>query len=195
MGLIAKGGGGGDYELIPEDNHLARCVQIIDIGTQEGGDYGPKHQIVIGWELPGEMRVYDEAIGEQPAMMSKFYTLSLADRANLRHDLESWRGKSFTAEELEGFDLKHLLGVPCLLQVIHKTGKDGKTRAQIGSISKLPKGMECPPQISKHRLFDLEDPDMSMYAELPEWLQARIRAAVEWSDTMAEINDEEQLAF
>lgn len=192
MGLVAKDSGGGDYELLPEDNHTARCVQIIDIGTQES-DYGAKRQCVIGWEIPGELRTYDEAEGEQPAMISKFYTLSLASKSNLRHDLESWRGKAFLPEELAGFDLTHLLGVPCLLQVIHKTGKDGKTRAVIGNISKVPKGIEVPAQILPSRVFDMDERDMNVFAELPEWLQNKIKESNEWKTETGE--GEEELSF
>jgi len=38
-------------------------------------------------------------------MISKRYTMSLGEQSTLRKDLESWRGKKFTPEELQGFDL------------------------------------------------------------------------------------------
>ena len=34
MGLIARDSGGGDYKPAPAGNHIARCVQVIDLGTQ-----------------------------------------------------------------------------------------------------------------------------------------------------------------
>jgi len=104
--------------------HKAICYGVYDLGTQFNETFGNKnHKVLLQWELP-EARIDIQKDGEDlnlPRAQSKIYTLSLHEKANLRKDLESWRGKSFTATELEGFDLKNLLGVDCQLQVIHKT--------------------------------------------------------------------------
>ncbi len=71
----------------------------------------------------------------------KRYTLSLHENASLRKDLENWRGKKFTEEELQGFDLEKLLGVNALITVVHSQGADGKTYSNIAAVSKLMKGM------------------------------------------------------
>lgn len=173
MSIIASDNGGGDFELIPEDQHIARCILIADIGTQDG-DFGPKRQVILGWELPEVRRTFDETKGEEPAMISKFYTLSLNEKANLRHDLESWRGKSFSADELAGFDIENLAGVPCLLQVNHKAGKDGTVRAKVASIAKIPKGMTVPDLELPIKIYSVAAHDEAVYASLPEWIQKRI---------------------
>ncbi len=106
MGLIAKTTGGSDMTPAPEGTHLARCVQVVDKGTQVSDFYKKAyHKVMIGWELPEELNPDDENL---PYLVWGHYTVSLSDNANLRHMLESWRGKRFTAEELDGFNLRNI---------------------------------------------------------------------------------------
>ncbi|MCP4786223.1 MAG: hypothetical protein GY903_17145 [Fuerstiella sp.] len=178
MTLIVKDTGGTDFEPIPEDQHIARCVLLADVGTQKT-PFGTKRQAIIGWEVPGVQRVFDEARGEEPAFISAFYTASLADKANLRRVLESWRGRAFTAEELTGFDLETILGAPCLLQIIHKQTAD-HTRAHVQGVSKLPTGLDCPTQHCPSRTFSFASPSRPQFDAMPEWIQKQIMAAAEW---------------
>lgn len=81
----------------------------------------------------------------KPFIVQKRYTLSLHEKAGLRKDLESWRGKSFTGDELQGFDLEVLIGICCLLNVprnVLQVNRDGDTYANVVSIMRLPKGVE-----------------------------------------------------
>ena len=186
MALIAKNKGGGGFELVPEDQHVARCVRVIDIGTQSS-DYGPKHQCIICWELPEQMQTFDAEVGPEPCLMSKFYTLSLSEKSNLRGMLESWRGRSFTEEELEGFDLKNLVGVACLLQVIHKLNAKKELRAEIGNVAKLPKGMQCPKQILPSLIFELDASGQREFDLIPAWQQEKVKAAAEYKSFLARL--------
>ena len=56
----------------------------------------------------------------KPFLISRRYSLSLHEKSSLRRDLESWRGRAFTQEELRGFDLEVLIGVGCLVSVVHE---------------------------------------------------------------------------
>lgn len=96
--------GSGNYEQPPVGTHLARCIKVIDIGTQKGefqGKVTMKRQVIIGWELPNETMTEGEHAGK-PFGVSKFYTASLNEKANLRADLANWRGRDFTPQELGG---------------------------------------------------------------------------------------------
>lgn len=143
MALVAKEEK--TYEPIPTGMQQAVCAMVCDIGTHEGtyeGRPNIRHQIVVIWEL-------DEKNAEgRPFQASKFYTLSLGEKANLRKDLESWRGQKFTADELKGFDLERLVGVNCFLNVVEN---DGKTK--IAAITPLAKNM---PKIKQS---NLQEPD------------------------------------
>lgn len=179
MPLMASEGDSKPRQQPPAGTHSARCYSVIDLGTQES-QFGARHKVRLTWELPEEKAVFKEEDGEQPFVISKEYTLSLFEKANLRQDLESWRGKEFTEDERKGFDIFTLLGVPCLLTVVHKTVGD-KTYANVTSASKLPKSMTCPKQINPSVQFEIDEGRSATFKELPEWLQKKIEASEEWN--------------
>lgn len=173
--------GGGDFTPPPIGNHVARCVRVIDLGTQTGeymGEKTVKRQCMIGWELPTELIQGGEYDGK-PFLVSKFYTASLSEKANLRKDLESWRGRAFTERELEGFDSKNVLGVPCLVNVIHET-KKGRTRAKITSVTGIAKGMQVPAQVTPSIYFSLEEFDPTVFAALSDGIKKIIQQSPEF---------------
>ena len=166
----------------PAGNHVARCVQVVELGTQTKtwqGQTREARQVLISWELPTETHVFREENGPEPFMRSKTYTASLHEKSGLRKDLESWRGRKFTDEELNGFDLKNILGKCCMLQIVHEE-KNGNTYANIASVSSLPKGIVCPPQVNASISFEFETGDEAALANLPDFIQAKIRASAEY---------------
>ena len=180
MGLIAKDKGGGDFTPIPEDLHLAICYGIWDLGSQfTHFSDRPVHKVVIVWELPncrGEFERNGKMVN-LPRAISKIYTVSLHEKANLRKNLESWRGRKFTEEELKGFDLKKLLGVPCQIQVIHNV-KDDKTYANISAIIKAPSGTKTMTE-NPLTFFSFEE-GMEIPSNTPQWIADLIKQADEF---------------
>ena len=101
MPIIATGGDTKTFTPAPEGTHQAVCVDILDKGMlpnkfREGA---LQRKIDIAWEIT-ETR--DDG---KRFVVYKRYTLSLNEKANLRHDLESWRGKAFSFDELAGFEI------------------------------------------------------------------------------------------
>lgn len=183
--LLATEGESKPRQLPPAGTHIGRCFSVIDLGTQSMDYMGQSKElrkIRVTWELPDERAVFNEDKGEQPFVLSKDYTLSLYEKANLRHDLESWRGRQFTADELKGFDIFTLLGHPCLLSVIHKTTEGGKTFANVTTVSKLAKGMTCSPQVNPLIRFAVDDGRNEVFETLPKWLQEKIENCAEWNE-------------
>jgi len=181
--LTAKATNEKQFELAPEGTHIARCIQIVDLGTQSvefNGEKKEQHKARITWELPNEQRVFKEENGEQPFLVSKEFTVSLSDKANLRKVLESWRGKAFEENELQGFDVMNVLGVPCMLQIIHKTSKSGNKYAEISSVMKLMKGTVCPNQINPSTSLSFEDWNETIFNGLNEWLRDKIKLSPEY---------------
>jgi hypothetical protein len=166
MGLTAREPEG-TFELAPEGTHVARCYMVVDMGMQETG-YGPKHKAKIGFELPNELME-----DGRPFSVSQNYTVSLSEKANLRADLEAWRGRAFTEDELRGFDVFNVLGAPAMVTVIHTTN-EGKTYANIKSVSALPKGMQAPAAINEPIKFSLEEYSQEVFDSLPEYLRNKI---------------------
>ena len=121
------------YTPCPEGLHQAVCCDVIDLGSV-AGTWGDKHKVRLVWQI-------DEMNQEtsRPFDVRKQYSLSLHDRATLRKDLESWRGRKFTADELKGFDLEKLLGVNCQVQVVQDISEEGTTWANVQAIVPAPR--------------------------------------------------------
>lgn len=175
--MIVSSSGEG-FKPIDEGTYIATCVRVIDLGTQvttfQGADK-LQRKVLIVWEVP-EVRVEFDG-QEGPALIMKRYTASLSDKANLRKDLESWRGKRFTDDELKGFDLKNLLGHACQIQVLHSA--DGQY-ANIQTIMALPKGMTKP--INENPLInvDLDKFSVGDFQMVSEKLQQTIMQSPEY---------------
>jgi len=186
MGLTAKDTGGADFEPAPAGNDAGRCYMVLDLGTQYNRMFDNyRRQVFIGFELPNTERKWKDENGQEHSMpftVGSFYTNSLSEKANLRHDLESWRGRPFTEQELQGFDLQKILGIPALVNVMHKEKQGGGTKAVIGSISPLPKSMQCPDKIHDPVFFSLEEPfDEAMFEKVPKGFQDMIKKSEEWN--------------
>lgn len=176
MGLIAKEEGG-SFEMVAEDTYVARCYRVLDLGTHHDEKWNKDvHKITISWELPTALMETGDYAGK-PFSIHNRYTLSLSDRAILRKDLESWRGKSFSDDELAGFDVSKLLGATCLINVVHSA--DGKY-ANISSIMKLPKGMDCPDAVNEALFLDLDNFDENIFEKLHEKVQDFIKESKEY---------------
>lgn len=191
MAITAKKSETFERELIEAGNYVARCYRMVEIGTVDEEFLGVKkqmHKVRIGWELPTELKTFNPEKGEQPCVIDKEYTLSLADKANLRKDLQSWRGKAFTDDEAEAFDITKLLGVPCMLNIIHVQGKKDptKTYQAIGSVSPMPKGLICPPQVNETFVFDFENFDEMKFNSLPDFLKEQIAKTPEYREAISQ---------
>jgi len=187
MSLIAKDSGGG-FTPVPPGSHVARCYRIIDMGTQRTeykGDVKLQHKIMMQFEVHSEddNGVPLTTSKGEPMSISKNYTLSLSDKATLRADLESWRGRSFTEDELRGFELKNILGVWAMITVVKSQGNDGKSYTNIASVNPIPKTMKAslPDGFNEVKMFTISDPDMALFSTFGEKLQAKIKAAPEWT--------------
>lgn len=123
------------YTAAPEGLWPAVCVDVVDLGVVAGA-YGAKHKVRVVWQLD----LIDEAHGRR-FDVARVYTLSLHERAALRKDLESWRGRKFTEPELDGFDLDKLIGVPAQVAVTHDLGDDGTIYANISTVVPPLKGV------------------------------------------------------
>lgn len=181
---------GGDFKIVPDGIHVVRCVRVIDLGVQSftyNGETKSAPKVQISYEFPNE-RITIE--GEDlPMMLSREFTKSLHEKATLRSFLKNWRGKDFTEEELEGFDIRKLLSAPAMLTVVHESGtgaNSAKTYANISAISKLPaefpKGTKivCPPQETPSLFYEIEMGKNEVFSSLPDWIQKKIMASKEF---------------
>jgi len=187
---------GGDFERCPSGAHLARCYRIIDLGTQKSeymGQVKYLHKVMLGWEIHGSNDAGEplKMKDGRPFAIFKNYTLSWSEKANLRLDLQSWRGKQFSQEEMRRFDLKTILGVWCMLNIIDRAGTDGKTYTNVNGITPVPsviKQAGLPAVVNKNELFNIGDPDMAMFETFSENLKKKISSSPEWQKRNAPQN-------
>lgn len=185
MSILAENKGG-NFEVVAAGNHLARCYSMVQIGTIHDETFDTKRHLVrITWELPLKKKVFKPENGERPFSISKEYTLSMNEKANLRQDLESWRGKGFTENEAKAFDITKLLGKACMLNVIHKQNRKGNTYAVISSITPIPEGMTCPAQINPTFELSYSDWSDSKFNSLPDFIKERMQQTPEFQSMLS----------
>lgn len=149
--MIVKDSGGGDWEAAPVGVQPAVCVNVFDIGLHPGYQGGPpSHKVVILWELTGQSRRQD---GKR-FLLTKTYTASLAEKANLRHDLEAWRSLEFD----------NIKAKACQLVLVSKPS-NGKTFINIETV--LPRQGGETPEVETQSDF------------IPEWIKKKITEQIQ----------------
>lgn len=179
---------GTSFKPVPAGMHLARCYRIIDLGTQKSeyeGNVKFLHKIKVVWEIHGEDESGTPIKTDKgdPMIITKDYTLSWGDKATLRIDLQSWRGKPFTEEEQRRFDLKTILDKWCMVNVQHKAKKNGNgVYANVTAVTPVPAVMRqsIPKGHNKCEIFQISEPDMEMFEGFSEYLKKTIQASPEW---------------
>lgn len=176
-----------DFTPPPAGTHLAICYRVLDLGTQQiewKGEAKRQHKIMLSWELPDE-RMEDG----KPFTVHQRYTFSSHEKAKLRQDLEAWRGAPFKDSDFGpgGFHLSKLLGVPCILTLVHET-KNNSTYANIRGIGKIMKGQQTPPLTNVKLFFSLTpgEFDANMLETLPQRIQETIKKSPEYNELMKE---------
>lgn len=182
MGIVVKEKTG---PQVPPGTHIAVCFRIVDLGTQPDTGFGEKEKIVVFWELPHERITLDGK--EWPMGISKFYTKSLSKRATLRKDLAAWRGRDFTKEELEGFELKNILGKPCQVSVV----ENDNGKSAVDAVVAIPKGTQVPPAQNPIVEWSVMDGKNEVYKKLPEWVRQMADQCLEWTQEAPPQQEEE----
>ena len=179
-----------EFKLDEQGLYLAKCISVIELGYQETEYEGRKKQtdqVLLQFELP-EMVIAFEKDGEKKSfnrVISKTYTRNIGEKSNLRKDLNRWRGKAFTAEELKGFDLMNVLGKDCQIQIIHET-KNDKTfqKTEILPVSKNHKAIKVENELIS---FDFDKNTFEDISKLSEWIQIKIKKSSTYEAKRVEI--------
>lgn len=165
----------------PPGTYLASLRRIVDLGSQPATFEGRTEHVrrlLLTWEvLDPEVRTADG----QPFLVSKRFRRSLHEKSQLRALLTAWRGRDFTPKELAtGFDLRAVLGRPCLLAVVAGE-RDGRSFANVGGVMRAAKGMTGAEPSEPLVHFDLDVPDWTVFDTLGERLKAQIAASPEYA--------------
>ncbi len=190
MSLLAKDKGGLDIPPCPSGMHHGICYGVVDIGTQPAfGKFPARRKVVILFEFP-DLRI-DLPDPKEPSKkinlpraLSIKETLTLASKGNLRPQLESWRGRAFTEEELAGFDLKKVLGANAMINVVQEK-KGEKTYANIATINPLPTGTKKKTAETPPLFFSFDDVaptvrKLEFSPNMPKWVLGLLMQSEEY---------------
>ena len=187
MSLVAKSESSGNFIPVPTGMHLARCYRIVDLGTQKSeymGNVKQLHKMMLQFEVHGEDaegNPTNTAKGD-PMTVSKNFTVTLAEKSTLRKDLQSWRGRDFTPDELRGFELKNVLGQWAMITVV-ETENNGNTYTNISNINPVPAAIKkngLPEGKNELKIFSIDEPDMDLFESFSDNLKNKIRQSPEW---------------
>lgn len=194
MAIVATNKKGADIEILEAGSYPARIYQLIHIGTVPGYQGQLQNKVRIGFELPTEMKVFDEKKGEQPRVISQEYTLSFSDKANLKKLILACDPKALETSDdgfVEEFDVENLLGKELLITVSQKPKKDGSGNyAFIDNVTRLPKGMSCPEQINPSQLISFDKWNDELFAKLPDFIRKAIESSEEYKTMNGEARDD-----
>lgn len=137
--IIAKDSGSTfDYVPAPAGIHVGVLADVVDKGDvpttdPKTGQVKMVHKIYLTWQLSEKME------DGRPFSVSKQYTLSLHENANLRKDLDKWKGKpGLSPEQRKGLVLDKLIGVNAVLWVKHSDADaNGKVWSNVIDIEPL----------------------------------------------------------
>jgi hypothetical protein len=109
-------------EPCPEGRHPIICVDIFKADPEEQTYDGATklyEKVMFVFQAFPESGERDSE--GKPFQVERKFTWSLAPEGHLRPFLESWRGRDFTKEELQSFDLKAVKGAQAWGTIVHNT--------------------------------------------------------------------------
>lgn len=185
MSIKSPISGGKEFELVPQGSHIARVYQILHIGTIEStwqGQTRDRDVVRIAFELPNEMRKFRDDEPEKPMVINTGnLTNTMGEKGKLRPLIQGIIGTKLDEDEASFFELTDIMGMACMVTVIHEKDTKGVMRDRISSTAPLPKGIVAPAAINAPFILDFNDNWSEMaYANLPQFLQDMIAGSKEY---------------
>ena len=199
---ISSDGSGDSLPKLQKGIYLGTCFRIVDLGTTDQeykGVKSKKTRVHITFEITKALDPETNVCtmqDERPFAVSRTYTASLFEAAALRKDLESWRGKSFTEEELGGFDISKLLGCTARIEVGHTAPTEFSEggNPKIMNLQRPDGGIQIVDTVNEKQSFDLDvycdefrgkssadsKAMCDIFDALPPWQQTDIESSYEY---------------
>lgn len=183
---INKAGKG--YQPAPKGTHEARCVSIIDMGTQPGSKQfpEPKRKIRFGFELLGKetpdgksfVAYREMALSNWiPPATTKSGKKNTQQPSALMQMLKAW----MDVDDRE-YEIDNVLGEYAKVTVIHTTSSNGKVYDNVDEVTELPKKPKVKGKEPLVSFYMDEAPlDMEAFESLPDWLQTKIASSPEFA--------------
>lgn len=168
----------------PVGAHLARCVQVIDLGNQhfQPGD-DASHKLYLAFETCDLKHVFKEERGPEPFMLQSefaWFLVSSKKKTKLREFIESWKGSPFADDAAaRAFDFERLLGLAATLMVVHKAKSDGTMKAVIAGIAPAD-SKTAPKPVNPLICYEIGMGEGGTFSKLPPFLQKKLRESDEF---------------
>lgn len=183
MALTAKSSNKGPREVPEAKTYFARLVGLTDLGHQPGFEYQGK-------DIPSEYKV---------EFTYELVTTSMEDGRPFHVSEEvasnDFEGKGIISKMMarvrsidqdndtnNGKDLEKMLGKPCMVTIKHNDRGYPVIRGS-SAVSSAPDGIEVAELRNPTYAFNMDDPDMDLWARFPEFKQNKIKEALNFDDT------------
>ena len=182
--------GAGTYPAFP--------VQILGLGLQEqrpfkGEAKPPKQEVMITYELADEFLMDEE--GEEdltkPRWVGEDFPMNPldSDLAKSTH-----RYNAIDPDMKYGGDFSKLVGVPCLLVLSAEPSKKDPdviyNNVKGVNTMRAKDAAKMTGLVNPSKVFDFDTPDMEVFNSIPEWIQNKMKASLDYggSDLEALVN-------
>lgn len=194
---VAKAGG--DFIINPLEvgNYPARLVQVIGFGLQPqknmmtGEAKEPRHVLYTTYELLDEF--LQDADGneltDKPRWVSEEFPLHHLD---VDKATSTKRYLALDPNQDHQGDWAALIDTPCNISIVQNEGKGknaGKIYNNISAVSAMREkdAKKADPLVNKPVIFDPSDPDMEVFNTLPEWMQDKIKSALDFKGSALDV--------
>lgn len=187
MGLNASKVAGSAPRTPPLETGMykGRLVQLLDLGLQprkfKGEDKSPAQEVSLTYEISDEFLLDEdgEPQPDKPRWVSEtFYLFNLdVDKAK-----STIRYKSLDPALKYGGDFSLLMGTAVNIHVVSEPNKKGMIYMQVSGLAPLreKERVGMPNLVNAPRVFDMDDPDMEVYEQIPQWLKNRMISNLEF---------------
>lgn len=188
-------GSGGSVSLVDPGTYPARLVAVVDLGKQaqppyQGQEKPPVYKILVTYEFLDEFMKDEDGndIPDKPRWMSETFPLYSLDSEKAK---STKRYNAVDPNHVHNGDWVALLGSACLITVVHNPGtgaNTGKVFANIGNVSPMREkdAAKAPALVGEPLAFDLDNPDMEVFEQLPNWTQDKIKSNLEFPGSKLE---------
>lgn len=156
----------------------ARVISVVGLGVQPRKPFKdqpktPAAKVWINFELVNDKY---EVNGEKiPHRISPADLVISIDPKSALFKLVT----SLDPNNANKWDISKLLGMPCLVTVVHAKSPDGeKTYANFNGAMPAPDGFPIPEATTPSVLFKFEEPTAESYSALPKFVRDKLKSAV-----------------
>lgn len=199
MSMKAKDNSTSGSKFAPADpldpgSYPARLVQVISLGLQKqqpykGEDRSPKHEFYTTYELLDEFMKDEDGNDnpEKPRWLSERFPINSLDSENAK---STKRYLALDPENKHDGDWVEVLGSPVMLEIVQNPSKkDSKViynNIRGSNPMRAKDAKNAPKLVNETKVFDFDEPDLSVFLSLPKFLQTIIQESLDYEGSKLE---------